>query len=225
MRVAQGAPLVVCWTGGVVERRSPGHGGRRLVRAATVAILAVGPAVAAHGYADGCLPIGASAGVVLAVAGASWVLTGREVRGGALFGVLALTQGLTHLLLGLACAGETVAAHSGARPLMVLAHLVAIAVSAAGLRVGEAAWWAADRLRAERPRLLGSVGLIAGGVVALPLFRRGRVRKVHAGRWLSTARDQLARTVGRRGPPAVSFAARLPRSVTDRTAAARGASP
>lgn len=191
------AVWLLCWTWGVIVAAAPGSGSARVLRAATLATVAVVLGTSAHAAAGGCLELVAIAGALVVMAPASWILVCREVSGPVLAGWLALGQVFVHLLLHAACAGE------GAEPrqavLMPAVHVAAVAGSAVALRAGEAGLWAARRLQVTVTRLRRWLALT--DCVALPPSGPASPAAVGALAVPSAARDVLSGWRERRGPP------------------------
>lgn len=161
----------------------------RALRAGAGAAVAVGVAVAAHRVGHGHVDVGAAAWTFLALAGPAWWLARRQRS----WSALALTQlggqQAAHLVLSAA----TPMAHQHVPPdAMLLAHLLAAALSAAWLVRGERRAWTALRRVAREVlrRILGAP--------RPPL----RLAEVVAPADVPRPVERLLRhAVGRRGPP------------------------
>lgn len=177
-------------------RVDPQRGLVRGVRAAVLALPAVGVAALAHRSVDRCLDV---PGTLLAL-GACWsgavAVLGARRRLPALLGWLVAAQVVTHLALQATCAtpGPLV---PGARPLA--AHLAAVVVLALALHRADAGLWLADGLLRAVRRLLAPtrpVPPLVPGAAPLPAT---------AAPWrLPSAVPRTS--VARRGPPSSALA-------------------
>jgi len=185
-----------------VSSRRLDHGLARGLRAAVLAVPAVGASSLAHGSVDRCADL---IGVALAL-GLLWpaavALVGGRRSVPALVAWLLGAQVVTHLVLDATCSsgGMSGVQHhlvAGSSPRMVMAHLLAATVT--GVLLGRAdgrLWWARALARALRRARRPVLPLV-------PVARQARVPVVHPApvRSLWKAPHPV-----RRGPPALSRA-------------------
>lgn len=180
--------------------RGPACGGVRAIRAGFLASVAVGVAELAHAGTDGC---GSLVALLLAF-GLTWpaavAMLGARRQVPALVGWLLATQLVLHVLLESRCdevlsGRQGLLDHLAAVPAgrALLAHGLAVLVSAVLLGRADAGVWAADMLRrAVRP-------VVRLGVVVVPAQRTQVPVAV-----VLPARDTWkGRRPSRRGPPAL----------------------
>jgi hypothetical protein len=186
----------------VGEMTGPAHGVLRGVRGAVLAVCAVAVAEVAHAGTDGCSSL---VGLLLAL-GLCWpaavAVLGRQRRLGALLGWLAATQIGLHVLLESRCQ-EVVSGH---QPLLahlsvppsgrvLLAHGLAVAVSAVLLGRADAGLWTVDALRR-------AVWLVMLPMLVVVVWPARRVRRVCL-RVLPARNVWEGPRPSRRGPPAL----------------------
>ncbi len=190
---------------------SPTRGWLRLTRAATTTVAGLGLAVGAHKVGGGALP-GATGCAVLAAGTflACWACTFRRLGRISIAVLLGLLQLAAHLGLmaasppmapssamvmpGHSATGGMSHGHTGAGGWMVLAHVVATALTALVLNHGERAVWSVARMVR---RLLRGTGDGSPGRIVVAEPAAWVVRLVRVGHALGG--------VGRRGPPAPSL--------------------
>ncbi|MBO1766462.1 hypothetical protein [Allobranchiibius sp. GilTou38] len=188
---------------------SPTHGWLRSARAAVVAVTALGLAVGAHRVGGGTLPGAARCGwLALITFALCWACTSRRLGRAAIAGLLGGLQLALHvglMVLGPPMAGPASApmsmnGHAAAGPSpdllhiggwMLLAHVVATALTAVVLARGEqAVWFVARLVRALLP------------VAAVRMAPATRTSHVRASRVLAaTHAGHVLGGIGRRGPP------------------------
>lgn len=141
---------------------TPCSGAWRILRAGTVAVVAVGLGVLGHLAGGGDAPALSALIVAWAVAATTcWHLSGRRWTVRSLTGALGLTQSVMHVLCSLQC-GMDMANGGG---VMVTTHAVATVVAVLVLRFAEATAWSLLEALILRP-------VAAAAHVRTPALRR-----------------------------------------------------